>query len=208
MRAIRAHVLLFVLVLTPVAASAVTLDQITALHKAGVTDAVILALIERDRTVFSIQPEDIVTLQRDGLSETLIIAMLKSGKDADDAVRAESAYTQAMIAAAIGPAPDVLIVGHGPERPNTYHGDGFFMNSNPGPYFVPPYFGPSVRSYRWTSQLPYASRDDRYRTSPRGDRFTQPRELCYAQVTSSASRGSSVPFVTECPPVMQPRRLR
>ena len=208
MRAIRAFSVLLILLVAPVAASAVTLDQVTALHKAGVTDAVILALIERDRTVFSIQPEDIITLQRDGLSEALIIAMLKSGKDADEAVRAESAYTQAMIAAALAPAPEVLIVGHGPERPNTYHGDGFFVNSNPGPYFVPPYFGSSLRSYRWTSQLPYASRDDRFHTSPRGDRFIQPRELCYAQVTSSASRGSSVPFVTECPAVMQPKRLR
>jgi hypothetical protein len=207
-RAIRAHFLLLLLVLTPVAASAVTLDQVTSLHKSGVTDAVILALIERDRTVFSIQPEDIPALQRDGLSEALIIAMLKSGKDADDAVRAESAYTQATIAAALAPAPEVLIVGHGPERPNTYHGDGFFVNSNPGPYFVPPYFGPTAGSYRWKSQAPYASRDDRLRTIPRGDRYAQPRELCYAQVTSSASRGASLPFVTECPPVMQPRRLR
>ena len=51
------------------AASAVTLDQVVALAKAGVTDTVILALIDRDQTVFAIEPEQIVKLQRDGLSE-------------------------------------------------------------------------------------------------------------------------------------------
>ena len=45
------------------------IDQVVALAKAGVTDTVILALIDRDRTVFAIEPEQIVSLQRDGLSE-------------------------------------------------------------------------------------------------------------------------------------------
>src|SRR5438093_3782852 len=58
-RAIRAFSLLLVLLVAPTAASAVTLDQVAALHKAGVTDAVILALIGRDRTALSIQPSQI-----------------------------------------------------------------------------------------------------------------------------------------------------
>src|SRR5258705_8176196 len=41
-------------VLGPTAVSAVTLDQVLALKRAGVTDAVVLALIDRDRTVFAI----------------------------------------------------------------------------------------------------------------------------------------------------------
>ena len=73
MRAMIRHALVLgcmaVIVLAPRAAFAITVDQVVALAKAGVTDAVILALIDRDRTVFAIEPEQIVSLQRDGLSE-------------------------------------------------------------------------------------------------------------------------------------------
>jgi len=94
---------LVVLASVPSMVAAVTLDQVLALKRAGVTDAVVLALIERDHAVFTIQPEQIVVLQHEGLSEPLIIAMLKSGQAADEAARAESAYASAMIAAAIAP---------------------------------------------------------------------------------------------------------
>ena len=63
--------------LTPRAASAITVDQIVTLVKSGVTDVVILALIDRDRTVFAIAPEQIVSLQRDGISEQVLLAMLR-----------------------------------------------------------------------------------------------------------------------------------
>jgi hypothetical protein len=203
MRGIRIFSVFLIFVAAASSASAVTLDQVIALRKAGVTDAVILALIERDRTVFTIQPEQIVELQRDGLSETLIIAMLKSGQAGDEAIRAESAYTQAMIAAAIAPAPELVIVGHGPERPNTYHADGFFQN-NTGPLFVPPYGRGFGRAKRYDAPYSYDGRG----YGVHGDRWTEPRALCYAQVQSSASAGNAFTYVTECPAVMQPRRVR
>jgi hypothetical protein len=205
MRGFRIFSVSLVLVAMASAASAVTLDQVLSLRKAGVTDAVILALIERDHTVFTIQPEQIVELQRQGLSEAIIIAMLKSGQAGEEAIRAESAFTQAMIAAAIAPAPELVIVGHGPERPNTYHADGFFTNSNNSPLFIPPY-GRGVVPHAKRYDPPYAFESRGY--GVRGDRWTQPRALCYAQVTSSASAGNALTYVTECPAVMQPRRLR
>lgn len=207
MPGIRAISLFIVLTAVPSTVTAVTLDQVVALRKAGVTEAVILALIERDHTVFSIQPEQIVELQRRGLSEALIIAMLKSGEAGEQAARAESASTSAMIAAAIAPAPELVIVGHGPERPNTFHSDGFFSNSNSAPYFTPPYRR-SGSSYARPYDAPYSWLDGRNYTLPRGDRWIQPLALCYAQVTTSASAGNSLTYVTECPSVMQPRRLR
>jgi hypothetical protein len=195
-------------------ASAVTTDQVVALKKAGVSDAVILALMERDHTVFSIAPEQIVALQREGLSETLIIAMLKSGQDADEAARAESAYSNAVIAAAMAPGPEILIVGHGPERPNTYHYDGFFTNAN-NPYLFPLHSGSYLPSYGSPYEgyvpgaVPVVGPRFAPRVSARGDRYRQTRALCYAQVASSASRSSSLTYVTECPPVLQPsRRVR
>lgn len=204
MRGFRVFVLLAGLLALASSASAVTTDQVVALKKAGVSDAVILALIERDHTVFSIAPEQIVALQREGLSETLIIAMLKSGQEGEEAARAESAYANAVVAAAIAPGPEILIVGHGPERPNTYHRDGFFTNTST-PFLFPSH----RRSFYDVPYVPYESKSYlQQRFAPRGGRYTQPRALCYAQVSSSASQSNSLTYVTECPPVLQPRRIR
>src|SRR5579872_3521996 len=111
-------------VAVPAPASAVTIDQIVALAHAGVTDAVILALIDRDKTIFPIEAEQIITLQRDGLSEKVILAMLKSGREeGDEAARADAASNAAATLASLAPGPETVIVGHGPEVPNTAHPD-------------------------------------------------------------------------------------
>src|SRR5438093_12980198 len=67
--------------LAPTAAVAVTVDQVVALSQAGVTGAVILALIDRARTIFAIAPEQIVKLQPDGRSPAVVVAMLKRGRE-------------------------------------------------------------------------------------------------------------------------------
>ena len=210
MRGTSPIVLVLFLSVAPSPAAAVTTDQVVALKKAGVSDAVVLALIERDRTVFSIAPEQIVALQREGLSEALIIAMLKTGQAGDEAARSDSAYASAVVAAAIAPGPEILIVGHGPERPNTYHRDSFFSNST-SPYLFPP-FGRSYPSVAIPYDVPYTAHDERPyiapRFAPRADRYVQPRALCYAQTYATASRANSLTYVTECPPVLQSRRLR
>lgn len=205
MRRIRAILLLSFLSVVASPAAAVTTEQVVALKKAGITDAVILALIERDQTVFSIAPEQIVALQREGLSEALIIAMLKSGQTADEAARAESAYANAVVAAAIAPGPEILIVGHGPERPNTYHYDGFFASAN-NPYLFPLFRGATFPSFAspYEGSVPGAVPVIAPRLRPR----IQSRALCYAQMSTSASRSSALTYVTECPPVLQPRRVR
>ena len=64
-------------------ASAVTLAEVVALSKAGVSEPVILALIERDQTLFSMPPDQLVKLQREGLSDTILLALLKSGRPSD-----------------------------------------------------------------------------------------------------------------------------
>ena len=207
MPGIRATIFLAFLSVLAAPAAAVTTDQVVSLKKAGVSDAVILALIDRDHTVFSIAPEQIVALQREGLSEALIIAMLKSGKEGEEAARAQSEYTNAVVASAMAPGPEILIVGHGPERPNTYHYDGFFTNVN-NPYLFPlnrgvyPSFYPQYEPIA-PGVVPYTGAY----VAPRAQR--RQRALCYAQVNSAASRGNSLTYVTECPPVLQPsRRVR
>jgi hypothetical protein len=182
--------------LTPRAALAITLDQVVALTKSGVTDTVILALIDRDRTVFAIEPEQIVSLQRDGVSEKVILAMLSSGRDeGEQAARADSANNAAWIASNLLTEPLTVTVGHGPDRPNTPHVDGFYSGPPAwAPAFVAsPYYGPSFR-YRKPSVGSVGSRQ-----------FSEPRALCYAQV-NTARTSNQTPFVTECPAIMQPRR--
>jgi hypothetical protein len=175
-------------------ASAVTLEQVVGMARAGVTDAVILALIDRDKTIFAIEPEQIVKLKRDGLSEAVIIALLKSGRaEGDEAARADAATTSAYITSNLAPGPSLVIVGHGPERPNVPTHS--FYASPPAAIYVAPYL------------TPYADFSLRHRaTRASGSRRgSEPRALCYAE-TRSATSVKPLTYVTECPAVMQPRR--
>ena len=177
----------------PRSAAAVTVDQVVALAKSGVTDVVILALIDRDRTIFAIEPEQLVTLQREGLSDNVILAMLKSGREeGEQAARADAANNSAWIASNLATEPQVLIVGHGPDRPNASRIDGFDSGLPTSGFAPAPYSAPSLR----------------YRAPSFGmHRSTEPRALCYARISTQRS-GPSQPFVTECPAIMQPRRTR
>src|SRR6478672_12218669 len=125
---------------------AITVDEVVALKNAGVADTVVLALIDRDRTVFALDPAQIVALQRGGLSETIILAMLKSGRDEGNlAAGADAASNAAWISAALLTEPLSVSVGHGPDRPNTPHVDGFYSGppAAADAFFAPPYFGPA-----------------------------------------------------------------
>jgi hypothetical protein len=181
-------------VLTPAVASAVTVDQVVELSKAGVSEAVILALIDRDRTVFTIDAGQILTLHRDGLTDRLIVAMLKSGRqEGEDAARADAASNAATIAAALSPVPEVAYVGHGPDVPNTARSSNFSNPLVPGVIPVPyaaPYFAPSMR--RRVTPISQAPRT----------RGFEPPALCLARVTPAGS-ASSLTTITRCPDVMQ-----
>jgi len=133
-------------------ASAVTLDQIVALTLAGISEPVILALIDRDHTIFTIDPEQLVTLKQQGVSEAVVIAMLKSGRaEGEAAYREQSAANAAAILSTMTTAPELVIVGHGPEYPNGHryepYSDGFGIVPTypllPAPY-VSPYAPPAL----------------------------------------------------------------
>ena len=103
---------LILLALVPPTASAVSLDQIVVLCRAGVPDDVVLALIDRDKSVFALEPEQLVWLKQAGVSEAVVLAMLRSGRQSP--AQPDTAST---ILSAIG--PEIIIVGHGPDAPNT-----------------------------------------------------------------------------------------
>ena len=73
-------VVLTVLAVTAGRAEAVTLRDIIELSKAGLSDPVLLALIEVDRGVFSIDTETLKVLKDAGVSETVIVALIRSGR--------------------------------------------------------------------------------------------------------------------------------
>jgi len=127
-------------------ADAVTVDQIVQLTKAGISEPVILALIDRDRSIFALEADQIVVLKQQGVSETVLIAMLKSGRsEAEAAMREQSAANAAFMLATMTTAPELVVVGHGPEIPNATPYTGAYDVSVPGVMTLPtpmPYFSP------------------------------------------------------------------
>ncbi|HEX3703700.1 MAG TPA: hypothetical protein VHU82_10230 [Vicinamibacterales bacterium] len=70
--------MLCLLMLLPATARAVTIDQIVSMSKAGVSDAVIVAMIDHDRSVFTLDPAQLVELQQAGVSDAVTVAMIRT----------------------------------------------------------------------------------------------------------------------------------
>lgn len=72
--------LLLILPLVPASAEAVSIRDIIELTKAGLGDNVLLALIEVDGGVFNIDTETLTKLKAAGVSEPVIVALVRSGR--------------------------------------------------------------------------------------------------------------------------------
>ena len=66
-------------------ASAVTVEELFSLKANGLSDDILVALIQSDGSVFELLPEDVVMLYRRGLSETVILAMIGTSRRAHEA---------------------------------------------------------------------------------------------------------------------------
>lgn len=64
--------------LSPTRAEAVTIRDIIELTKAGLSDDIIVALIEADRTMFTIDAKLVLQLREAGVTERVILVMLES----------------------------------------------------------------------------------------------------------------------------------
>ena len=118
---------LFVLAL-PIAAPAVTLDDIVALSKAGVSSEILIAVIDADRTIFNLTPGEIVVLKKAGVPNDVIVKMLGTAREFVEEV------------------PPPLIVGtdrpgapQTTDRPAAAEMYGVPTFPPVGPYFVVPY---------------------------------------------------------------------
>ena len=129
---------LTLLLLCDATARAATVDEIIALSKAGVSDTVLLALIDRDGSVFMLDADELLTLKQARVSDAVVVAMLKSGHPQSAA--------DAALASAMPPlvAPDVVVVGHGPDVPNTSSGRAL-VTVSASDTFVPYFFAAPSR---------------------------------------------------------------
>ena len=73
-------VLLLVVPLSAARADALTVRDVIELSKANVGDQVLLALIDVDRSVFTLDTAALKQLKEGGVSEPVIIAMIRSGR--------------------------------------------------------------------------------------------------------------------------------
>jgi len=107
----RRSVLLFVavLALSPVRADALTVRDILELSRAGLGEEILLALIDVDRSVFPIDTATLKSLKAAGVSERVIVAMVRSARTpppvpAEPAIETEMPSRQQ--------EPQVIVIEH------------------------------------------------------------------------------------------------
>lgn len=106
-----AAIVVFALSLAPARAEAITLREVIDLTRAGLGEEVLLALIEIDPRVFPIDPETLRMLKDAGVSERVIVAIVKSGRTP---VTAQEPPPVVVDAAPLPPEPQVVYVEREP----------------------------------------------------------------------------------------------
>jgi hypothetical protein len=96
------------------AAEAVTIRDIVELTRAGLGDDVIVALIEVDGTIFSLDADKLVDLRAQGVSERVLVAMIRSGRPSKpaDSPAAETAAVSPPEPVYVPPPPQVVVIEH------------------------------------------------------------------------------------------------
>lgn len=104
-------VLAAALSLAPASAQAITLKEIVELSRAGLGEEVLLALIDVDQRVFDIDADTLRMLKQQGVSERVIVALVRSGR------MQPALPVQPEVIAAPEPAPEPPVVVIERERP-------------------------------------------------------------------------------------------
>ena len=202
----RVFLLLVLLGCVPATASAVTIDEVVALSKNGVSEQVIVAVIERDQTLFTLSPALIMKLQRDGLSDRILLALIKSGRPNEPP---PAAGPVAPVAAPVPPPPTIAIVGHGPQLPNTSEFDSMVAEATEAPPLLPgppEVFAPVPFIVSVPQVSSHAGRRSRRQPEQYLERTANP-QLCVQRVPLGPSPFSAaLTRVTECPAVVQRHR--
>ena len=91
-------------------AEALTIRDVIELTRAGLGDEVLLALIEVDRAVYSIDTATLKQLKAAGVSERVIVALVRSGREVPPEPAAAPVAEEQ-------PAPQVVVIDHRDEQP-------------------------------------------------------------------------------------------
>jgi hypothetical protein len=141
-------VAVLLLATAPVPAEALTIRDVIELTKAGVSEDVLLALIDVDGGVYASDTETLKALKAAGVSERVMVALVRSGRERQLPEPAPPSASEDE-AQAQPPAPQVVVVEH--------HEPQVQQVVVPVPVYVPVYTTPS-RGHRG----PYGS--ERVRT--------------------------------------------
>jgi hypothetical protein len=98
-----------VLAVSPARADALTIRDVVELTRAGLGEDVLLALIEVDPSVFPIDTATLKHLKEAGVSERVIVAMVRSARTQPPPVAPEPLVTQLPPQA---PEPQVVVIEH------------------------------------------------------------------------------------------------
>lgn len=105
-----ALLILPLITLFPPSASALTVRDVIELSRAGLSEDVILALIEVDPSVFPIDAATLKSLKQAGVSQRVILAMVRSGRTQPPS---EAAVPPApVIEESRAPEPQVVVIDH------------------------------------------------------------------------------------------------
>src|SRR6185503_2903615 len=88
------------------------------LSKAGLSDQVLIALIEVDRGVFSVDTDTLKKLKNEGVSDPVIVAMIRSGRMPAPAVQPPPVQNTDPAPAEETPRePQVIVIDHHDQQP-------------------------------------------------------------------------------------------
>ena len=128
---------LVVLAVLPSRADAVTIRDIIALSKAGLSDDILSAVIDADRTIFTLDAEQILELRRAGVSDAVLLKMVRTRREFEPA----PAPVQTSAAPVEEVAPQVVIIG-GDSRKDEPRRDDVYGSRTFGAFDGPYYFVP------------------------------------------------------------------
>lgn len=101
-------------ILVPASASAVTVRDIIELAKAGLSDDILIALIDADRTIISLDKDEILALKKARVSEAVILKMLRTRSEFDVPSATPDAEAPAEVVVPQPPVPELVVIGAQP----------------------------------------------------------------------------------------------
>jgi hypothetical protein len=154
---LRATLLVFAVLALPAVADAITIRDIIALTKAGLPDEVLTAVIEADRTIFTLDAEQILELRKAGVSDAVLLKMVRSRREFEPApapLPQESALPPQEV------APQVVIIGGTPREEDVRTNAPTFEEGRY--YFVPfPLWGSPAPRHPRVPAAPFLAPDAR-----------------------------------------------